>query len=60
MSTDTPVPTADGTRPGPSSGPSRTTARSRWAEASRWWNARSRPEQWGLLVPVVVLIYFCR
>ena len=51
-------PTANRTRPGPSSGPSRSTARSRWGEASRWWNARSRPEQWVLLVPVVVLIYF--
>ena len=28
------------------------------AQVATWWNARSRPEQWGLLVPVVVLIYF--
>ena len=33
------------------------TARTRWGEVSRWWNARSRPEQWGLLVPVAVLVY---
>lgn len=31
--------------------------RERLAALSTWWNARSRPEQWGLLVPVVVLIY---
>jgi branched-chain amino acid transport system permease protein len=52
------APTLDGTRPDPASGPSRPTARARWGEASRWWNARTRPQQWGLLVPVVVLIYF--
>jgi branched-chain amino acid transport system permease protein len=48
--------TTTAARPDPSSGgPS---LRERWAEGSRWWNARSRPQQWGLLVPVVVLIYF--
>jgi branched-chain amino acid transport system permease protein len=34
------------------------TSRRRSAGISTWWNARSRPEQWGLLVPVAALIYF--
>jgi branched-chain amino acid transport system permease protein len=44
--------------PAAPSGTPSPTMRQRWAEGSRWWNARSRPQQWGLLVPVVVLIYF--
>jgi branched-chain amino acid transport system permease protein len=32
--------------------------RQRTSGISSWWNARSRPEQWGLLVPVAALIYF--
>jgi branched-chain amino acid transport system permease protein len=32
--------------------------RQRTSGISTWWNARSRPEQWGLLVPVAALIYF--
>lgn len=38
-------------------GPDRS-LRGRYTAASTWWNARSRPEQWGLLVPVAVLVYF--
>ena len=41
-------------RPASSSG---TAKPGRRAELSRWWNARSRPQQWGLLVPVAAIIY---
>ncbi|MEJ2869396.1 branched-chain amino acid ABC transporter permease [Actinomycetospora sp. OC33-EN08] len=41
-------------RPAPSSGTGKS---GRFGELSRWWNARSRPQQWGLLVPVAALIY---
>ncbi|GLZ52103.1 branched-chain amino acid ABC transporter permease [Actinomycetospora sp. NBRC 106378] len=30
---------------------------SRRGEISRWWNARTRAQQWGLLVPVAAIIY---
>ena len=31
--------------------------RQRFASVSTYWNARSRPQQWLLLVPVVVFLF---
>ena len=50
--------TATGTGPGAGTPAPRGGLRERYAAASTWWNARSRPQQWGLLVPVAVLVYF--